>query len=155
MGPRGITCGRPSIVSIYFCPQQTRHDGAQEHIYRHDSVTGSWKEIRVRPTLRLIRHLDFSMYNNCFFENWYQRSRDRDFHWIVQFSDFVKGFTERPTGKKVQDPVLSCFENSRWISREISGLHIICIFCSLRFSVISHVPCINKLGIHVWCCCSV
>jgi len=25
-------------VSIYFCPQQTRHDGAQEHIYRHDSV---------------------------------------------------------------------------------------------------------------------
>jgi len=23
---------------VYFCPQQTRHDGAQEHIYRHDSV---------------------------------------------------------------------------------------------------------------------
>jgi len=30
------------------------------------------------------------MYNNCFFENWYQRSRDQDLHWIVQFSDFVK-----------------------------------------------------------------
>ena len=25
-------------MSIYFCPQQTRHDGAQENIYRHDSV---------------------------------------------------------------------------------------------------------------------
>jgi len=25
-------------VFIYFCPQQTRHDGAQENIYRHDSV---------------------------------------------------------------------------------------------------------------------
>ena len=25
-------------MSIYFYPQQTRHDGAQEHIYRHDSV---------------------------------------------------------------------------------------------------------------------
>jgi len=23
------------------------------------------------------------MYNNCFFENWYQRTRDRDFHVIV------------------------------------------------------------------------
>jgi hypothetical protein len=26
-------------VSIYFCPQQTQHDGAQEHIHRHDSVS--------------------------------------------------------------------------------------------------------------------
>ena len=41
------------------------------------------------------------MHNNCFFENWYQRSRDRYFQVIVQFSDFVKGFTERSTGKKV------------------------------------------------------
>jgi len=38
VGPPVITCGRPSIVSIYFCPQQTRHHGAQEHIYIHDSV---------------------------------------------------------------------------------------------------------------------
>ena len=85
-----------------------------------------------------VRHRDFSMYNNCFFENWYQRSRDRDFHLIVQYFDFVKGFTERSTAKKVQDPVLSCFENSRWISREISGFDTICIFCALRFLVISH-----------------
>jgi len=77
------------------------------------------------------------MYNNCFFENWYQRSRDRDFPLIVQFFDVVKGFKERSTAKKVQDPVLSFFENSKWISWEISGLYIICIFCSLRFSVIS------------------
>jgi len=55
----------------------------------------------------------------------------------VQYFDFVKGFAERSMGKKVQDPVLSCFENSRWISREISGLDIICIFYSLCFSVIS------------------
>jgi len=87
--------------------------------------------------IRPIRHRDFSMYNNCFFENWYQRSRDRGFPLIVQFFDFVKGFKERSTAKKVQDPVLSYFENSKWISREISGLYIICIFCSLRFSVIS------------------
>jgi len=61
------------------------------------------------------------MYNNCFFENWYQRSRDQDFHVIVLFSDCVKRFTERSTGKKVQDPVLSCFENCRWISGNLTG----------------------------------
>ena len=44
--------------------------------------------------VRPIRHPDFSMYNNCFFENWYQQSRDRDFHWIVQYCDFVKGGPE-------------------------------------------------------------
>jgi len=88
-------------------------------------------------TIRPIQHRDFSMQNNYFSENWYQRSRDQDFHLIVQYGDFVEGFTERSTAKKVQDPVLSCVENSRWISREISGLGIICIFCSLRFSVIS------------------
>jgi len=31
------------------------------------------------------------MYNNCFFENLYQWSRDCDFPLIVQYFDFVKG----------------------------------------------------------------
>jgi len=60
--------------------------------------------------LRPIRHQNFSMYNNYFFENWYQRSRDRDFPLIVQFLDFVKGFKERSTAKNVQDPVYPDFD---------------------------------------------
>jgi len=34
------------------------------------------------------------MYNNCFFENWYQQSRDWDLPLIVQFFDFVEGLKE-------------------------------------------------------------
>jgi len=88
--------------------------------------------------LRPIRHRDLSMYNNCFFENWYQRSRDRDFPLIVQYFDFHKEFKGRSSGRKAQDPVLSFFENSKRISWEIPGFDTICIFCSLRFLVISH-----------------
>jgi len=93
---------------------------------------------QVRCGMRPIRHRDLSMYNNCFLENWYQQSRDWDFPLIVQFFDFVKGFKGRSSGRKVQDPVLSFFQNSNRISWEISGFDINYIFCSLRFLVISH-----------------
>ena len=37
-------------MSIYFCPQQTRHDGAQEQIYRHDSAWIYSTPFRKTPT---------------------------------------------------------------------------------------------------------
>jgi len=65
------------------------------------------------------------------------QSRDWDFPLIAQLFDFVKGFKGRSSGRKVQDPVLSFFQHSSRIYREISGFDVNCIFCSLRFSVIS------------------
>jgi len=54
------------------------------------------------------------------------------------FRSTLKGFKGRSSGRKVQDPVLSFFQNSNRISWEISGFDINYIFCSLRFLVISH-----------------
>jgi len=57
----------------------------------------------------------------------------------VKFFDFDKGFKGRSSGRKVQDPVLSFFQNSTRISWEISAFNIICIFCLLHFLVLSHL----------------
>jgi len=37
-GPQAIACGGPSMVSVYNLPEQMRHNGAREPIYRHGSV---------------------------------------------------------------------------------------------------------------------
>ena len=87
---------------------------------------GCLENFKVRP----IRHRDLSMYDNCFFENWYQQSQDWDFSLIVQFFDFVKGFKGRSSRRKVQDPVLSFCQNSKRISWEISSFDS--SVCSLK-----------------------
>jgi len=70
--------GKPTweyLVFLKRCKIRTRG--------KFDSVGASLREDKIPKCsveqIRLIRHRDFSMYNNCFFENWYQRSRDRDF----------------------------------------------------------------------------
>ena len=63
--------------------------GISGDIWGYLGISGD-KLLKCQGKIRPIRHRDFSMYNNCFFENWYQRSRDGDFHWIVQYCDVVK-----------------------------------------------------------------